>query len=91
MSRSKTRAGSYNLAGEKIRYLRLSYTHRLSQRNLAEKMQLLEIDLDKNAIQRIEAGERSITDIELVAFSNFFNVSLDELVKPVIQKESSSS
>ena len=72
--------GRNNLCGEKIRELRMAYTTKLSQRGLADKMQLIEIDVDKNAIQRIESGKRFVTDIELKAFSEIFGVSMDELV-----------
>ena len=72
--------GKNNLCGDKIRALRLGYRTRLSQRALADKMQLIGIDLDKNAIQRIECGKRFVTDIELRAFAEIFGVSLDELV-----------
>ena len=72
--------GKNNLCGDKIRTLRLSYRTKLSQRALADKMQLIGIDVDKNAIQRIECGKRFVTDIELRAFAEIFGVSLDELV-----------
>ena len=74
--------GRNNLCGEKIRTLRLHSPSKLSQRALADKMQLIGIDIDKNAIQRIECGKRFVTDIELKAFSEIFGVSLDELVSP---------
>ena len=73
-------AGKNNLCGENIRKLRLSYPAKLSQRGLADKMQLSGIDVDKNAIQRIECGKRFVTDIELKAFAEIFGVSLDALV-----------
>jgi len=72
--------GRNNLCGERIKELRLSFPTKLSQRALADKMQLIGIDVDKNAIQRIEAGKRFVTDIELKAFSEIFSVSLDKLV-----------
>lgn len=53
----------------------------MSQRILAENLQLEGIDVDKNAIQRIESGERFVTDIELKALAKVFNISLDELLK----------
>ena len=53
----------------------------MSQRALADKMQLFRIDLDKNAIQRIECGKRFITDIELLAFSKVLNTSLENLLR----------
>ena len=72
--------GKNNLCGEKVRILRLAYPSKLSQRALADKMQLIGIDIDKNAIQRIECGKRFVTDIELKALSEIFGISIDELV-----------
>ena len=72
--------GKNNLCGENIRRLRLSYPTRLSQKGLADKMQLIGIDVDKNAIQRIECGKRFVTDIEFKAFAEIFDVTLDSLV-----------
>ena len=72
--------GKNNLCGDNIRKLRLSHPTKLSQRALADKMQLIGIDVDKNAIQRIECGKRFVTDIELKGFAEIFGVSLDSLV-----------
>jgi transcriptional regulator with XRE-family HTH domain len=52
---------------------------KLSQCALAEKLQLLGLDLDKNAIQRMEAGQRFITDIELVFLAKALNKTIVEL------------
>ena len=73
--------GKNNLCGDNIRRLRLLYPTKLSQRALADKMQLIGIDVDKNAIQRIECGKRFVTDIELKAFAGIFSVTVDELLK----------
>ena len=73
--------GRNNLCGENIRKLRLASPTKLSQRGLADKMQLIGIDVDKNAIQRIECGKRFVTDIELKAFAEIFSVSLDTLLQ----------
>ena len=72
--------GKNNICGENIYYLRKNNSVKMSQRILAEKMQLLGIDLDKNAVQRIESGQRFVTDIELMAISKIFNISCDELL-----------
>ena len=72
--------GKNNLCGEKIHALRLGYPTKLSQRALADKMQIIGIDVDKNAIQRIECGKRFVTDIELKGFAEIFGVSLDSLI-----------
>ena len=44
-------------------------------------MQLLGLDIDKNAIQRIEAGKRFVTDIELIVFAEMFKITVDELLE----------
>lgn len=72
--------GKNNLCGERVRALRLAYPTKLSQRALADKMQLIGIDVDKNAIQRIEAGKRFVTDIELKALAEILGVRVDELL-----------
>lgn len=48
---------------------------------LADQLQLIGIDLDKNAIQKIESGKRFVTDIEIVAFAKVFKITTDELLK----------
>ena len=72
--------GRNNLCGDKIRSLRLAYPTPLSQRALADKLQLIGVDVDKNAIQRIEAGKRFVTDIELKAFAEIFNIGVEKLI-----------
>ena len=73
--------GKNNLCGDNVRILRLSHPTKLSQRALADKMQIVGIDVDKNAIQRIECGKRFVTDIELKALAEIFSVSVDELLQ----------
>lgn len=51
-----------------------------SQRELADELQLIGLDVDKNAIQRIEAGKRFVTDIELVYLCKVLGITLEELV-----------
>lgn len=53
----------------------------LSQRQLADALQLAGLDVDKNAIQRMEAGKRFVTDIELVFLAGVLNVSVEALLK----------
>ncbi len=76
---NKSTDGLNNVCGKNIAKLRISMG--ISQRALADKMQLVGIDIDKNAIQRIECGKRFVTDIELIAFSKVFNITLDNLLK----------
>lgn len=79
MFKNKNEDGSLNISGKNIKLFRKEL--KISQRKLADKMQLLGIDLSKNAIQQIESGERFVTDIELKAFKTFFETSSDELLK----------
>lgn len=53
----------------------------MSQRILAEQLQIKGIDVDKNAVQRIESGERFVTDIELKVLAEIFHISCDELLR----------
>ena len=87
MFKNKTSQGKNNISGTKIFQLRKAQIPKMSQRILAEKMQLLGVDLDKNAIQRIESGQRFVTDIELLAFSKVFGTSCDELLISNISSE----
>jgi ribosome-binding protein aMBF1 (putative translation factor) len=48
---------------------------------LADEMQRHGADMDKNIIQRIESGERFVTDIELKIFAEVLGVTADELLK----------
>lgn len=78
MFTNKTTDGRNNLCGMQI----ASYRKQLgkSQRELADALQLLGLDVDKNAIQRIEAGKRFVTDIELVYLARVLNVSYEDLL-----------
>lgn len=80
MYKNKSSTGSNNICGTKIKELRLQLPEKTSQRKFADMLQLHGLDLDKNAIQRIESGERFITDIELIVIADVLNVSCDELL-----------
>ena len=80
MFKNKSLTGKNNICGEKVYEIRKKQNPKMSQRQLAEKLQILGIDVDKNAIQRIESGQRFVTDLELLAISKVFNVSLNELI-----------
>lgn len=75
---NKSKDGLNNACGKNIARFRTEL--KISQRELADRMQLVGIDIDKNAIQRIECGKRFVTDIEIIAFTRIFNVSFEELL-----------
>ncbi len=80
MYKIKNKDGTLNLCGIKIAALRKQMRPKISQRALADMLQLAEVDLDKNAIQRIESGKRFVTDIELKAIAKVLGVTADDLL-----------
>ncbi len=80
MYKNRTPNGRNNLCGSRIAVLRKSRMPKLSQRGLADMLQLDGLDVDKNAIQRIESGQRFVTDIELKALARALSVSVEELL-----------
>lgn len=76
---NKTAEGLNNISGRNIARLRIDM--KISQRELADRMQLVGMNIDKNAIQRIECGKRFVTDIEIIAFSKIFDITFEELLK----------
>ena len=71
---------SNNLCGKNVKKYRTNYPTKLSQRGLSDLLQLEGLDLDKNAVQRIESGQRFVTDIELKTIAEVLGVSLDDLL-----------
>lgn len=67
-----------NITGRKMRSLRLQ--NRVSQRVVADGLGVLGLDIDKNAVQRMESGQRFITDIEIIFIARYFKVSVNELL-----------
>ena len=76
---NKSPDGKNNVCGKNIAVMRKRQN--LSQRELAERLQLMGYDMDKNAIQRIESGQRFVTDIEIQAFANLFQVEIPVLFR----------
>ena len=68
------------MCGKKIKELRLQLPEKTSQRKFADMLQIHGLDLDKNAIQRIESGARFVTDIELKIIAQVLHVSCDTLL-----------
>lgn len=75
---------SNNISGSNIARIRKSMSPTVSQRALADSLQLYGIDVDKNAVQRIESGKRFVTDIELVAIAKVLQVSVMDLLREAI-------
>lgn len=52
----------------------------MSQRLLAYRLQLAGYDMDKNVITRIETNNRYVTDIEVKALCEIFEISYEKLI-----------
>ena len=76
---NKAKNGTNNLCGKNIAAARKKM--KISQRELADRLQLQGLDLDKNAIQRIEAGKRFVTDIELSALAVILDMTFEQLLQ----------
>ncbi len=66
--------GKKNISGDRIREARLK--KRLSQSDLAAKLQTEGIIIERDSISRIEIGTRFIPDYELPIFAKVLNVSV---------------
>ena len=75
---NKAQDGLNNVCGKNVARIRKEM--KISQRELADRLQIYGLDVDKNAVQRIEAGKRFVTDIELIAFANVLKVEIHELL-----------
>ena len=70
--------GRKNLLGIKMREIRKA--RGISQRQVADDLAELGLVVDKNAVQRMESGQRFITDIELITISNYLDIPVNELL-----------
>lgn len=75
---NKAENGSNNVCGKYVAAKRKEKGY--SQRILADNLQVLGLDVDKNAIQRIESGQRFVTDIELIYLSKVLDVTVEYLL-----------
>lgn len=70
--------GKNNVSGDHIRELR--QRARLSQADLAAKMQTEGAIVEQDVISRIESGHRLVTDYELLVLTRIFETSADWLI-----------
>lgn len=65
--------GKKNICGDRIREARV--VRRLRQEDLAAKMQIEGVTLERDSISRIEIGTRFVADFELKVFAKVLGVS----------------
>lgn len=66
--------GKKNISGDRIHQIRT--TKRLSQGTLAARMQMEGVVIEREAISKIETGDRFVADYELDVFAQVLGVSV---------------
>lgn len=69
--------GKKNISGDRIHQARTAM--RLSQAELAARMQVNGVIIEREAISKIETGDRFVTDYELQTFARVLDVSMEWL------------
>ena len=85
MEKIRPKTGGKNIIANQLKTLRNQCG--LSQRDLADKLQLADLNFDKNIITRIETSSRFVNYFELKALSNFFGVSYSYLLDGIPTSE----
>ena len=70
--------GRNNIVGVKVAELRKGM--KISQRQLSDNLNDIGLDIDKNAVQRIESGQRFVTDIELGYLAQALGTTINDLL-----------
>lgn len=81
--------GKKNLCGDRIREARVN--KKMSQSELAAKMQTEGITLERDSISRIEIGTRFITDYELMIFAKVLKVNIEWLLDEIRNSSDSNN
>ena len=68
-----------NIIGSKVKALRKQ--RKITQKHMAELLQLEGHDFSDLTILRIEQGTRFVPDYEIVILADFFGISTDELLR----------
>ena len=70
--------GKKNICGDRVHEARCR--HRLTQSDLAARLQVAGIIVERDSISRIEIGTRFVADYELCELSKTLNVSVNWLL-----------
>ena len=72
--------GKKNLCGDKVRQARQK--QRISQSDLAARLQVAGVIIERDSISRIEAGTRFVADYELKVIAEVLKVDIMLLLSP---------
>ena len=67
-----------NIIGEKVKLARIK--NKITQEQLAARLELNDVQLDRIAIARIESGNRFVADYEVVEIAKALNISVEFLL-----------
>ena len=70
--------GKKNLCGDRVREARQK--QRLSQSDLAARLQIAGVIIERDSISRIEAGTRFVADYEIKTLAKVLNVDINWLL-----------
>ena len=70
--------GKKNICGERVHEARRKL--KLSQEQLAARLQVSGVNIERDSISRIEIGTRFVADYELAALAHALEVSVDYLL-----------
>ena len=70
--------GKKNVCGDRVRDARQK--QRLTQEDLAAKLQIAGVIMERDSVSRIDIGTRFVTDYELMVLSKVLDVSMQWLV-----------
>ena len=70
--------GKKNISGDRIRQARV--VQRMRQEDLAAKLQIAGVNMERDSISRIEIGTRFVTDYEISVLSDVLGVSVEGLL-----------
>ena len=68
-----------NVVGPRIRQARYRSGTRITQAELAARLQVLGIEVDRTAVSKIETQRRPVTDIELIAICKALGIEVGSL------------
>lgn len=69
--------GRKNLCGDRVKEARAR--RKITQADLAARLQIEDVTMERDSVSRIEIGTRFVTDYELVVLSRVLGVSMEWL------------
>jgi HTH-type transcriptional regulator, cell division transcriptional repressor len=72
--------GAKNIIGKRVREARSKVSPLITQQDLSSRLEVLEYNIDKVSITKIEAGDRFVADYEVVGLAKVLGVSVEWLL-----------